>query len=260
MEEKLIRSHLQLLGLRDEEISVYLALVTHGSMPISKLSQVSNVERTALYRMLDDLEQRGIINIQEANKRKIISPQLLSHLVKDEELRIQKLKSYEQDFNDIVNSLTGAASKTRFKYHYGIESIKQAIMNNLSTQNADIYSLAIKPMEQALDYLFTDAYSSMLLDKKITNSVVVNENYSSNCKPIRYAEIPEAVFKITKQFDVFDSTTVYYSWSNDPVAVEIRDKDIASNNRELVKLLLKCTDNCTHDRKVNDHVACVYGK
>jgi|GEM_PF-5348850 len=243
MEEKsLIRGHLLLLGFNEDEIRVYLALVSYGAMTLSALSETSGVERTGLYRMLDDLQAKGLIAIEEESKRKIIfpgQPGSLSYLVHDEELRLARLRTGQRQFETLVQSITGDQSTTKFKFYNGLESIKQAIWNNLNHQRQDIYSFRQQTTEAFFGDLFTRDYAHRLDMAGIHNHIATQIHDNKNHERISYHPIEPEDFKITKDFDVYDNTTLYYNWDSEAYAVEVYDPSIAATNRQLVQLLLK---------------------
>lgn len=50
-------------GLQESEARVYLALIEHASLPASRLSQAAGVPRSYLYHVVQDLHEKGLVDI-----------------------------------------------------------------------------------------------------------------------------------------------------------------------------------------------------
>ncbi|MFA9289569.1 MAG: helix-turn-helix domain-containing protein, partial [Weeksellaceae bacterium] len=83
-----LNTFLSQLSFSDEEKAIYSALVTRGSMTILELSKAAGVNRTKIYRLLDDLKKRGIIlEVVEEYKTVLKAAEIhnLEQLVKEQE-------------------------------------------------------------------------------------------------------------------------------------------------------------------------------
>jgi len=251
----IIPAHLNRLGFNDDEIALYLALVGHGAMTMSELARRSGVERTAPYRMLDDVAAKGLVKIQDEQRRRIIypaRPQTLQRLVDQEEIRIQTLRRQQAVFSNNVEELMGSRTDTDVNYYRGIEGIKQIQWNMLHCKSGVIYSVMDAVFEEIVEKEFFNAWGRRFRQAGLRNEVVYSEGFISSIRKnklqlsddpldgIRYYYIAPEAFTITHHFDTYDDYVIYYNWgSEDPYAVEIKNKHIAFSNRQLIEMLIK---------------------
>src|SRR5690348_4862316 len=75
-----IRAYFFKLGLSSEIADIYLALYAYGEQTISQLARRSGVERTRIYRLMEELQATGLIEIEAQYKRKIVRAAPVSNL------------------------------------------------------------------------------------------------------------------------------------------------------------------------------------
>jgi sugar-specific transcriptional regulator TrmB len=99
---------LEKLGLSEKASHIYLTLIEKGVLKASTISRISKVPRTLVYKILEDLENFGLVMKHEDNK--IISysaehPEKLSTLVEKSE---KSAKEAQQAFSYSIPFLTEA--------------------------------------------------------------------------------------------------------------------------------------------------------
>ena len=80
MDTGAIRTYFAKLGLEAEIADIYLALHTYGPQSISQLSRNSRVERTRIYRLIDQLMDSNLIEVESPQKRGIIKAAPIANL------------------------------------------------------------------------------------------------------------------------------------------------------------------------------------
>lgn len=87
-------SILKEIGLTNAEIKVYIALLQSGPSLASRISKISNVERTATYQILENLIRKGIVSYVTKQNKKHFSagePEKLKEILKRKEDLIDEL-------------------------------------------------------------------------------------------------------------------------------------------------------------------------
>jgi sugar-specific transcriptional regulator TrmB len=134
MEEKEL---LYEIGLSTKEANVYLASLTMGPSSILKLSEKTKIHRPALYKILYDLENKGIFKTTISGKRKLyfaVSPkQLLEYIKNKEELLKNALPGL-----DAMVSLS--QRKPKILYFEGQSQIKDLFRTGLEAKSKEMYS------------------------------------------------------------------------------------------------------------------------
>ena len=105
---EIIENMLRRLGLSKNEIRVYLHLARSRERKASEISEALNLHRTETYRILRDLEKRGLVSsVFEKPLKFIATPfdRAIDMLIEAKKLRILRLERKKKDLVDVWLSL-----------------------------------------------------------------------------------------------------------------------------------------------------------
>jgi sugar-specific transcriptional regulator TrmB len=105
---EIIENMLQKLGLSKNEVQVYLYLALSKERKASEISEALNLHRTNTYRILRDLEKRGIVSsVFEKPLKFIATPfaRAIDALIETKKLKIQRLERKKKDLINVWLSL-----------------------------------------------------------------------------------------------------------------------------------------------------------
>lgn len=105
---EIIENMLQRLGLSKNEVQVYLYLALSKERKASEISEALNLHRTNTYRILRDLEKRGLVSsVFEKPLKFIATPfdRAIDALIETKKLRIQRLERKKKDLINVWLSL-----------------------------------------------------------------------------------------------------------------------------------------------------------
>jgi sugar-specific transcriptional regulator TrmB len=128
---KLIGDYIVGLGFSQEAGKLYGALVEKGPLTILEASRASEVERTALYRLVEDLTAKGLIEeVLEHKSRRVraVEPAKVKLLVEQEKKRVGELENSFTSFEAAVGQIPDLKS-TQVRYYRGTAGIKQIMWN-----------------------------------------------------------------------------------------------------------------------------------
>ena len=100
-----LKKALKIFGLDEKEQEVYLLLCKHSWITALELSRHSPIKRTTLYRILESLTRKGLIEVQIGDKTthyNAADPQQFESLGIEQEKRTKKLR---QSLDDIQSQL-----------------------------------------------------------------------------------------------------------------------------------------------------------
>jgi sugar-specific transcriptional regulator TrmB len=127
---EIIENMLQALGLSKHETRVYLYLALSKERKASEISEALNLHRTNTYRILGDLEKRGLVSSVFEKPLKFIAvpfEQTIDALIETKKLRIQKLEKKKRNLIELWLSLPkpeiGEQRKEVFQILEGEEQI-----------------------------------------------------------------------------------------------------------------------------------------
>lgn len=115
---EVIEEVFQKLGLSKNEIRVYVCLARSKERKASEISEALNLHRTETYRILRDLEKRGLVSsVFEKPLRFVATPfeKAIDTLIRAKKLRIQQLERKKQNLVSIWSSLPKVKTVERRK-------------------------------------------------------------------------------------------------------------------------------------------------
>lgn len=247
-----IRTYFAKLGLSQEIADLYAALYTHGPQTISSLSRNSGVERTRIYRLIDQLLESHLIEIESHYKRGILRAAPIANLAILIAQKDQELKSL-QDELDIIqqilarNSLDSPA--TRVQFYQGTEGMRQMRWNMLQAKG-DILGYVHRIVDEGTGKPFMSKWAQEFEQRKLTRRSLIGDDFVKSWHDIRpdgrriaghsYHYIEPKLFRIKHTMETYDDVTSYYQWKDGTAyGIEIYSPDIASGQRQLLEILWK---------------------
>jgi len=167
-----IENMLQALGLSKNEAQVYLYVALHKERKASQISEALNLHRTNTYRILGDLEKRGLVSSVFEKPMKFIAAhfeQAVDTLIQAKKLRIQQLEKKKENMINLWLSLPKPESKEQrkevFQVLEGEEQINLKATEVIQNAQREINVFA---SEEDLASLYNSAFMETLerLSKK----------------------------------------------------------------------------------------------
>ncbi|MBI3384652.1 helix-turn-helix domain-containing protein [Candidatus Gottesmanbacteria bacterium] len=123
------------LGLEEKQSQIYLTLLKNGVLSPLELSRLTDLNRTTVYRILEELENKGLVEEVvdgKSVKAKAASPDKLRLLLISEETKLQRMKN---TIPDLITKLSVVkdvpSSSTKVFYFRGKTGIQQLLWNTL---------------------------------------------------------------------------------------------------------------------------------
>lgn len=232
-------------GLDDIEAIIYLHLHANGPQTPLSLSREISINRTRIYRYLEKLQNKKLIEISgEPRGKKLVaaSPANLGLLVQEEETRVAAQKeALPQLFKDL-EALPVAVQKEFMVRHYkGAEGIKQILWNQLAA-NGEILAFSYKNKNDMVGKSFAEKLRENQVEKKITLYEIENETdqgdywYTNVANWGKYYQsrfIDPKTLAIKQYIAVFNNTVSIANWINEEfVGIEIENAIFANTERQ----------------------------
>lgn len=115
---------LKSLNLSPDQLAVYMATLELGQANIQEIARKSQVKRTTIYRFIDDLLERGLLQQTKKKKRHIYSAIHPKQLIVLEQSRLKELEQSIPELEAIYNR---SQEKPRVTFYDGVEGIKEAV-------------------------------------------------------------------------------------------------------------------------------------
>jgi sugar-specific transcriptional regulator TrmB len=246
--EKLVK-----LGLQINEAKTYLALLEIGKGTITQISNLSKLNRTTGYDILERLGQYGLITRSKiGNKQIYVSepPSRLKQFLENKKASAERRLESVGGLISELESLHKKESKPVIKFFEGREGIQNIYLHTLESQST-IYS--ILDLDQYLPEFqnFGDQYVKERTKKGIKEKVLVQKNekglefynkiYSKSKHRREFTEYrwldPKKNFSPATEVNIYDDKVIgVLVKPGENVAFEIQSKSFANSFRLLFEL------------------------
>ena len=252
----IIDEYLTALGFTKEEAALYLGLVRFGPMTLLEASRKTKIERTKLYRLIDTLAERGIIeDIPQYKHRTIKSADIstIELLVKERERQDTFLKQSFLEFSGQMQDL----QKTQFPGNKVVSYRSKEGMRQMVW-----HILRCKGLHRSYSYCFWndilgDAFVLKFNEELVMKHLTVHDLYSDEY--IAYKNkwlasgrrgpegdwgfwhsryLPEKIVKIHLNIEIYNDVVAYYYWQDDEIfGVEIYNERVAELQKQIHDVL-----------------------
>lgn len=235
------------LGLNLDDSAVYVALMERGELTVLELSKKTKISRTTVYRIIDKLKKKGLIEevfTHDKKQYKTTPPDTLEALVQSEESRVEKLKELLPVLPELIASRKTINQKgTAIKFYKGKLGIKQMLWNVLNTKT-EIVGYTFGALKEVTGEEFENKWILEFLRRKLQLRDIVSTAYSNKRAQAKNEVSTEVRVIDTKklniyyQMDIYDNVVSYYRWEEGEIyGVELHDKLIAKMQRQQFELM-----------------------
>ncbi len=247
-----IRSYFSQLGLSPEIADLYLALHRHGAQSIAELARTSEVERTRIYRLLDELGRSGLVEVETDSKRHLFRAAPITNLRVLISQKEQELRSLQAGLPVVEAAFSPGSYNsptTRVQFYRGPEGVKQMYWNT-TRSSTDIVSILYENMQIRTKSAFFERWVRRCNEQNLRFRSLFGDEFVASQRAW-YAKrqnerlahwqgryLPAAIFPITHSLVVYNNVTAYQHWqANEVFGIEIYNQQIADAQRAFFELL-----------------------
>jgi sugar-specific transcriptional regulator TrmB len=234
-----ITSYFAKLGLSEELARIYLALYAHGPLNISETSRLAKVERTKLYRLLDELESSHLVQYEEEFKKGALSASPFSNLQLLINKRESELASLKDNFDILSSKLKVSEisnATTKVKVYSGKSGLRQMLWNQLRS-STELLNLSYLSLDEFVGADFTNKWLKELSTRELSSRTLHSPDFKLPTKQIlsntEYQLLQPTKFMLSSSFTVYDNTTMYIDWKDgSPYGLELHNSNVADVDRQ----------------------------
>ncbi|QQG50599.1 MAG: hypothetical protein HZB75_03645 [Candidatus Saccharibacteria bacterium] len=249
---QVIRAYFFKLGLSAEIADIYLALHAYGPQSISDLSRHSGVERTRIYRLMDEMLASNLIEVEVQYKKNIFRAAPITNLQVLIAKKEQDLKDLQTELTQLHATLTKAADNapaTRIQFYKGDDGLKQMYWNQTKGKSENL-AILYENMQIRTNLAFFERWARTCNERGLKFRGIINDNFiktqqdwygkHSNERLASWQSryLPDGVFLITHSVVIYDDVTAYYNWKDGEIfGVEMYNQEIADSQRQFFEML-----------------------
>lgn len=227
-------------GLSNEEITVYLHLCEYGFVTALELSKKLPISRTKIYRILDDLYEKSIINHELTERGLRFGVTSAEHLSQMVDKRMQKLVDLQNRIPEVISYLQSIGIdptySAKVRLYKGKKGLEQVTYNSTKSLTPIRIYEARPTMETFLDHDVAEDMRTRMKTAGIRTLQLTNEKEIPSFSEVfdditEYWEVRYVDPKLLKfEFEVlvYDSTYCIYNVEGEDIyCVEIEDERLA---------------------------------
>ncbi len=234
---------LSAIGLSDKEVMVFETLLRQGPQTMAELAKHSALKRGDLYNIVANLNDVGVVEIEESSKRKlyrVVHPTRLQTVLEQQSQAIEQTKkTLGVMLPELISAYNVAHSKPGISFYEGKEGVIRAY-EELLALNQPIDSIEDKGEMAAFIPEYFPKFIKKRVHKKIFNRVVAPSTNAINitdAKELRETRtIPVAEFPFSMDVKIAgDEVLLTTLEAEQAMAVRLHHPQIASNFKLLFK-------------------------
>lgn len=213
---------LQNFGLTAAEVQVYITLLKFGEMTASEIAKKTGTNRTFTYDRLKKLGDTGLVSSFIKDNKKYFRPAQPSQL-------LSILKEREEEIKNILPQLEQLKQEKEIGPGVELYSSSKGVQTALNLMLKQKYTIylhgTLKKFQERMPTFFT-IWNSRRIKQKSFMKILSSEEIA-----LEYAEadlLSEEEKTETATF-TFGDATLLVMWSEYPVAILIKSKEIADN-------------------------------
>lgn len=228
---------LKSLNLTDDQAAVYVAALELGQATMLTLAKKSRVNRTKIYRFIDELKSRQLITETRKRKRNLYSAVHPEQLV---EITKETTRELENALPELLAIYNTSRTKPRVTFYEGVEGMKEVYADTLKERTEIVgwsdYEYSIEALRN-----FLTNYPKERVKRNIFYKVIARENSDSRrLQKIGLKELREV--RIARGGDtqielyIYGNKVAHLNFRSNPLfAVIMEDPAIAATMRQIWK-------------------------
>lgn len=249
--QQLVRTYFTKLGFENEIADIYLSLYSLGPQNVSQLSRNARIERTRIYRLIDDLLASQLIAVESHSSRALLQAAPISNLQSLIIQRRQEADELEDGLQLLEKALRQNSITTpqaNIVARHGAAATEFLAQQLASVEYCLLGSAGI---DFVVSQIQTQHNSSapltcpILSNEKIVFDATVGNNHDNQAHSVieqRHNDhyvLPKTLFTIQESMFITGDTTILLTTVNgDTQLLSIRNQSLAISNKQLCIMLL----------------------
>jgi sugar-specific transcriptional regulator TrmB len=244
---------LKTFGLNEKEVEVYLTLVNFGWLTALQVSRKCPVKRTTLYRILESLLTKGLVEQKLDDKTTYYSVASMGHfenLVLEKERQAGEMRKMLPDLKLHFDFLSVAKPlEVSTKFYRGIRGLQHLELKAANETSGEILIIDSGQWHKVLTREFAEDVRSRivknnLMVREISNTTSPDTSWTDNAqylqKHLLHREIPKTIIDIAQDIHVVGNTVQFSGYNQDDlVGIEIVSQEYAQMLKQMFEILWK---------------------
>lgn len=251
-----IIDNLTMFGMSANEAEVYSSLIGNGWLTALQLSHKCPVKRTTLYRLLEGLLNKGLIEEKIDDKRTYYAATTIEQferLIKHKEDEAKKLREMFPDLKSQLSLASSLGSRgMNVRFYRGIPGLQHLQLKATVTKNTELLIFDSNQWSKIL----SDEFAEEVRGRIVTNNILVKEIHNSSSgnntftknneyyvNHYQHRVVDQEIINISQDIYIFDETIQLYGYNkNDIVGIEIESREYARMVSQMFEVIWKVAE------------------
>lgn len=220
-------------GLTKNESLVYQALLELGPALAGQISRKTGMHRRTVYDITEMLIKKGLVGYILKNNRRLFQASSPS-------IFLDKLKEKENTLNTAMPEMMQFFQKTREKeetnFYKGKQGLKAVFEDQLNSK--EILILGASSLAYETLQFYFHWYDKTRKAKKIHSRIIAQDRTIKNIPLSEIRYLPEK-YSSPMAVNIYGDKVAIILWSQSPVAIVIKNQEIAKGYRNYFELMWK---------------------
>lgn len=204
-EKNMYRETLEHIGFAEQEITIYLLLLEHGEQTAADIADHTNIQRTYVYHILDDLMDKKAVEKIKKDKRNLFRAQhpvqIKEYIQEQRDAFIQSERSFDAVLPQFISDFNLSNNQPGLYIFEGKEGVIKAY-NELLQDKLDIDSIEDKGEMAAFIPDYFPTFIRQRMKYKIFNRVIapstntININSKKELRETRFVSVKDFPFEM----------------------------------------------------------------
>jgi len=240
----------QNLGFSDKESEIYIILLKSGTATAGDISRKTNINRTTVYDILENLMQKGLVSKYKKGGKTFFNTfepkHLLTYLDREKEeyaKRIEKQKEKTQQLLPQIISLQNLKNaKPKVQFFEGEKGMREAYEDTLDSKEIILAYANVETMHKGLPNFFPEYYARRAKNKVFIRAILPQNTLSIERSKYNQEEmrrtkfLPSQDMTFSPEVNIYDNKMLIASWE-EKMAVIIESKELADLQKIIFNLL-----------------------
>jgi len=239
-----IEKQLKIIGLSDNEIAVYIAILELDRGVVSQISRKASLNRTTGYDVLNRLVTKKLISISGKEPKQEYmaeSPDQLKLLIAKEFERRQIELNEAQKIIPELKSIHNVMGRPQVRFYEGIEGLKAVYEDTLTSSEPILGYATVDEMHNGLPGYFPKYYkrraaAGIFIQAIIPKTDIGLERGTHDKEELREtAFVPFEKYEFHPEINIYDNKVMIASW-REKLGIIIESAEIADAMKKIYEL------------------------
>jgi sugar-specific transcriptional regulator TrmB len=241
-----LKTILKELGLSENEAKAYQKLLVLRESTASRIGKELKMSRRIAYDTMERLVGKGLVSFVEQEGKRIYKPAPPSKLLEMIRAQKERIQSVEKELESIVKNISTYLSDQRVNVMvlFGKEGVKCTYENELEVgEPINVICTYIDKTEELLKY-YLPRFTKERIKRGIPIRMITVKDFKETLEKYELLEarfLPKDYIS-PASFTVYGDNLTIILWSDEPITIMIKNKEIAGNFLNYFNLLWNIAD------------------